>query len=257
MTKFIVIASAKGGVGKTTTAINLASALIGFGREVILVDANLTTPNVSVYLGAPKVPVSLHDVLSGKKHIKDAIYIHRNGLKVVPASISFHEKANLSYLSHAIMSLSGSADIVIIDTAAGLGIEAINAIKSGDEIIIITTPDLAAVTDALKTVKICKSNDKKIMGVVVNRAREDDFEVAKSNIEFILEHPVISMIPEDDTVRQANYLKTPVTFSHPTSPSSIGYKKLAAKMLGEKYVESIEKKDGLFDYALKRVGLKP
>ncbi|MFH0875975.1 MAG: cell division ATPase MinD [archaeon] len=259
MTKFIVIASGKGGVGKTTTAINLASAFLGFGREVILVDANLSTPNVGIYLGAPKVPVSLHDVLEGKKPIGESIYIHRSGLKVVPASISLKNIniKNIGLLSHYILSLAGSADIVIIDTAAGLGSEALHGIRAGDDVIIITTPDLASVTDALKTVRLCEQNKKKIIGVLVNRAKEDDFELAKANIEYILEHPVLAMIPDDDTVRQANHLKSPVTYSHPQSSSSIGYKKLAAKLLGEKYVESIEKKEGMLEYALKRIGINP
>ncbi|MBU0758098.1 MAG: cell division ATPase MinD [Nanoarchaeota archaeon] len=259
MTKFIVVASSKGGVGKTTTAINLATALHGFGREIILVDANISTPNVGIYLGASKVPITLHDVLSAEKPLSDSIYILRSGLKVIPASISISDqkKARHELLGKYLQQLAGKAEIVIIDSAAGLGGEMISAIKTGDEIIIITTPDLASVTDALRTVRVCRDHNKKILGIIVNRVREDDFEIAKSNIEFILEHPIIALIPEDDTIRQANHLKSPVTYSHPNAPSSVSYKKLAAKILGVKYVESIEKDDSMFDYVLKTIGLKP
>ncbi len=259
MTKFIVIASGKGGVGKTTTAINLATALLSYGRDVVLVDANLSTPNVGLYLGAPKVPVTLHDVLAGKKSLKDAVYIHRNGLKVIPSSLSISdiEKTNVNLLKHHLSGLHGYADMVIIDTAAGLGREVAAAVDAGDEVVLVTTPHLAAVTDALKTVRLCQGHGKKIAGVILNRVKEDDFEMAKANIEYILEHPVLAMIPEDDTVRQAGHLRTPVTFSHPSAAASVSYKKLAAKMLGEKYVESIEKKDSMMDYVLKRIGLKP
>jgi septum site-determining protein MinD len=259
MTKFFVIASGKGGVGKTTTAINLASALNSFGREVILVDANLSTPNVGIYLGSSKVPISLHDVISGEKHITEAMYLHRNGLKVIPASISVEAIKDIepNLLEKYLVELSGKAEIVIIDSAAGLGNETLAGIKSGDEVIIITTPDLASVTDALKTIKLCEKHNKKIFGVIINKVKEDDFEMAKENIEYILENPVIAMIPEDDKVRQSHYLKNPVTYSHPNSPASVGFKKLASKILGEKYVESIEKEDSIFDYVLKSIGLKP
>ena len=69
MSKLITITSGKGGVGKTTTAINLGAALNAFGKDVVVLDANLTTPNVGLHLGAPLVPVSLNHVLSGKANI--------------------------------------------------------------------------------------------------------------------------------------------------------------------------------------------
>src|SRR3990167_1644228 len=97
MTKVITITSGKGGVGKTTTAINLAAAINSFGKEVIVVDANLTTPNVGLHLGAPIVPVSLNHVLSGKADITDAIYEHESGTKIVPSSLSVKELRNLDH----------------------------------------------------------------------------------------------------------------------------------------------------------------
>ncbi len=259
MTKFFVIASGKGGVGKTTTAINLASAINSFGHEVILVDANLSTPNIGIYLGSTKVPISIHDVLAGKKPITDAIYLHRHGIKVVPASLSIKEQESVQHnlLETYIRELAGKAEVVIIDSAAGLDGETVSAIRAGDEVIIITTPDLASVTDALKTVKLCEKNDKKIFGVIINKAKKDDFEMDKANIEYILEHPVIAMIPQDDLVRQSIHVKTPVTYSHPNSKSSVAFKKLAAKIIGEEYAESVEEKESVMDSIMKGIGIKP
>jgi len=77
MAKIITITSAKGGVGKTTTSINLGAALNAFGHDVVIVDANLTTPNVGLHLGAPIVPISLNHVLNGKADIEDAIYLRQ------------------------------------------------------------------------------------------------------------------------------------------------------------------------------------
>ena len=82
MTKFIAIMAGKGGTGKTTTSVNLGAALSYFGKDVVIVDANLTTPNVGIHLGVPVVPIHLHHVLQGKNKINEAIYIHPAGPKI-------------------------------------------------------------------------------------------------------------------------------------------------------------------------------
>src|SRR3989338_3244179 len=144
MTKVITITSGKGGVGKTTTAINLATALNSFGKEVIIVDGNLTTPNVGLHLGAPIVPVSLNHVLLGKAEIGDAIYEHESGTKVVPSSLSIKELRRLDHgkLKEVSRKLKKIADYVILDSAAGLGEEAIAAMEAADELIIVTNPEI-------------------------------------------------------------------------------------------------------------------
>ncbi len=258
MTKFIVIASSKGGVGKTTTAINLGTALTVFGREVIIVDCNISTPNVSLYLGAPNVPITLHDVLNRNKKITDALYMHSHGLKIVPASPSVKNKGKIDYkkLTKLIKNLSGMADFIIMDSSAGINDESISAIKMGDEILVVSTPELPAVCDALRTIKTAKEHKKKVSGVILTRVYEDELELTKKDVETLLETPVVGIIPEDETIREAVKMKSPVTHSHPNSPSSLGYKQLAAELLGEKYVESVEEKDSTFDYMLKRLGLK-
>ncbi len=257
MTKFIVIASSKGGVGKTTTAINLGTALTVFGRDVIVVDANLDTPNLSLYLGAPNIPLTLHDVLERDKPITDALYQHNHGLKVIPGRTAIKDKK----IDHAkfrklIRELSGHADFIIIDSGPGLTEEAINTMKVGDEILVVSTPELPSVVDALKTIRNAQSHGKKVSGVILTRVYEDQLELSKEDVETMLETPVIGLIPEDETMREAVQMKSPVTHTHPNAPSSLGYKKLAAELLGEKYVESVEKEDSLLDYMLKRLGLR-
>ncbi|MEM2139105.1 MAG: cell division ATPase MinD [Candidatus Woesearchaeota archaeon] len=257
MTKFIVIASSKGGVGKTTTAINLGTALTQFSRDVILVDANLSTPNVSLYLGAPNVPITLHDVLNKNKKITDAMYMSAHGLKIIPASISVKESNKIDYkkLEQLIKSLSGLAEFVIIDTSAGLTDEAITGLKIGDEIIVVSTPELPAVSDALRTIKKAKELGKKVSGLILTRVYEDELELSKKDIEAILETPVMAIIPEDETMREAVRMKSPITHSHPNSAASTSYKELAAKLLGEKYVAGLEQKEEKPDSLLKKLGL--
>lgn len=248
MTRYLCVIGGKGGTGKTTTSINLGAALNSFGKDVTVVDGNLTTPNVGVHLGVPIVPISLHDVLQGKNHISEAVYQHPSGTKIVPASLSVSDlkKTNPTTLKRALKGLYGTTDFVILDSAAGLGKEALLAIDASDEILIITNPELPAITDALKTIKMSEELGKRVAGVIVAKTRGKG-DLSLKNIESILEKPIISVIPDDNSVREALNLKDAVVLTHPKSDVAISYKKLAANLLGQEYNEEVEKiKRGLF-----------
>ena len=234
MGKIITITSGKGGVGKTTTSINLAAALNSFGKETVIVDANLSTPNVGLHLGAPIVPVSLNHVLQGKAKIQDAIYEHESGTKILPSSLSISElrKINHSRLKEVGKKLRKMADFVIYDSAAGLGDEAIAAMESADELIIITNPEIPAVTDALKTAKLIEQLGGDIRGVIVTRARNSKSEMPISNIAEMLELPILGVIPEDKRVQQSLVMKDALVHTFPKCKASIEYKRIAAKLAG-------------------------
>src|SRR3989344_1403655 len=173
MTRVYAIISGKGGVGKTTSTINLGVSLNQLGEQVIIVDGNLTTSNIGIHLGAPIVPITLNHVLSGQAKIEDAIYEHESGTKIIPASLSLKETTDIDYnkLSEISKKLKKITDHVLIDAAAGLGEEAKATIAAADEIIIITNPEMSAVTDALKTIKLAEEMNKIIKGVIINRYR--------------------------------------------------------------------------------------
>jgi len=257
MTRYIGCISAKGGVGKTTTSINLAAALNYFGKDSIVVDANLTTPNVGIYLGSPIVPITLHDVLKGKNKITEAVFMHRSGVKVIPASIALKDakKADPAKLSKVIYDLEGNSDIVIVDGAAGLGKEPQAAMKAAEEIIIITNPEMPAVTDALKTVKLCREMGKKILGVVVTKTNSKNMDMPLKDIENLLETKIIGVIPEDRAVKFSQANKEPVVNSHPKSAAAVQYKRLAAELLEVNYSETIEEK-GFTNWLLRYLGFK-
>ena len=239
MTRYILITGGKGGVAKTTTAVSLGCALNFFGKDVTVVDANLTTPNVGIYLGSPVVPINLHHVLQGKNHISEAVYIHPTGTKIVPASISLDDMKNTKpdRLKHVIRGLKGLTDFVIIDCAAGLGKEALLAIDASDEIIITTNPEMPAIADALKTIRVAEDMGKKILGVVVTRYRNSNDEIPIENIEALLEHKVIAIIPESIEIKESLALRDNVIYTHPTSDASVSYKKLASELCGAPYID--------------------
>jgi len=240
MSKIIAIVSGKGGVGKTTSAINLGVALNKFGKNVVVVDAKLTTPNIGLHLGAPIVPISLYDVLAERNNISDAVYEHHSGTKIVPTSLSLGELNETSFekLSSSLRQLRRLSDIIICDGAAGLGYEAVSVLEACDEIVVITQPELPAVADALKTIKIAESMGKKIAGVVVTRVRNSSDEMSMKNVQSMLDYPILGVIPEDSNVKYALSERDAVVNLFPRSRASVSYKEIAARLIGQEYKES-------------------
>ncbi len=239
MATLITITSGKGGVGKTTSAINLGAALNSFGKEVIILDANLTTPNIGLHLGAPIVPVSLNHVLSGRAKINEAVYEHASGTKIVPSSLSVRDLKKVSKINNGKLKEVGKklrkmADYVIYDSAAGLGVEAISAMEAADELIIVTNPEIPAVTDALKTSKVAKDIGKDVKGVIVTRAKGARTEMSIANIRDMLELPILGVVPEDKNIQAALVMKDALLHTHPYSKASRAYKKIAANLIGKK-----------------------
>jgi septum site-determining protein MinD len=242
MAKIITITSGKGGVGKTTTAINLGAALNAFGRDVIILDANLSTPNVGLHLGAPIVPVSLNHVLLGKARIVDALYEHESGTKIIPSSLSVKELRNVDprKLGEVAKKLKKMAEYIIFDSSAGLGEEAISAMHAGDELIIVTNPEIPAVTDALKASKVIEQLGKEVKGVIVTRVKGHKTEMTIDNVREMLELPILGVVPEDVNMQAALVMKNALIHTHPKSRASRAYRQIAARILGDSnYTEKV------------------
>ncbi|MGC9309079.1 MAG: cell division ATPase MinD [Candidatus Nanoarchaeia archaeon] len=253
MARAIVITSGKGGVGKTTTAINLGAALNKYKQDVIIVDTNLNTPNIGIHLGAPMVPVTLNHVLKGKAEIEEAIYEHSSGTKIVPSSLSVKElaKFNMKKMPQISEALKKSADIVLFDSAAGFGEEVIALYDSCDEIIIVTNPEMPAVTDALKAVKVAREKGKEVKGVIVTRYKNAKYELPLSSIKSMLEAPIIGVIPEDKSVKEALTKRDAVVHTHPRSKVAKKYNEIARKILGPAG-EGLEETKGFFRRLFRR-----
>jgi len=237
MTRLICVSGGKGGVGKTTVTSNLGSALTDFGVDTVVVDANLTNPNLGFHLGIPLYPTTLHDVLKNDAHITEATYIHNSGLRVVPASLSVEDlkKASPNNIGDVLMDAVGEPEIMLIDSAAGLGNESINSIEASDELIIVTNPNLPAVTDALKTANIAEEAGTHVLGVVLNRHTGESHELTAEEVEDMIGHPVVAEIPEHDIMREAVSRKTPIIHHAPDHHMSEKFKVLASDIAGIDY----------------------
>jgi septum site-determining protein MinD len=233
MSRIIGIVSGKGGVGKTTTAVSLSAALAEIGKDVLLVDGNVTTPNINIHLGMPFYPVTLNDVLAKRAKITEAIYPHPDGFRVVPASLSIRElkNTNIEKLNSLMLHLLGKADIVIVDGAAGLGREARTAIEISDEIIIVVNPELTSVTDALRAIKYAEACGVKILGAIVNRKKDKKYELTDKEIEEILGIKIISIVPEDEAIQESISAKRPVVSHRPRSKSAKEFRRLARSIV--------------------------
>jgi len=239
MARIIVINSGKGGVGKTTTAINLGVSLNKLNKEVIIIDANLNTPNIGLQLGAPIVPVTLNHVLNGKAEIEEAIYEHSSGTKIIPSSLSIKEltKFNVKKFPDIVKKLRNISDYIIIDSASGFSEEVIAVLKLADEIIIVTNPEMPAVTDALKAIKVAKKMGKEVNGVIVTRYSGAKYEMPLSAIRSMLETQIIGVIPEDKSVKEALNLRDAVVNTHPRSKVSKKYLEISRRVNGEEVQE--------------------
>lgn len=257
MKKLIVITSGKGGVGKTTTTINLGAAINYFGKDVLIIDGNLTTPNIGIHLNSPEVPISLNHVLLGKADAFEAVYKHESGMKIMPSSLSVKElsKLKMEKMKNFKEDFKKLSDYVIMDSSAGLGTEALSLIQIADELIIVTNPEMPALTDALKTIKMAEQMKKPILGVIVTRVRKNNFEMKPETVKEMLEIPVLGMIPDDISVQEALGLKDAVVHTHPKSNASRAYKEIAAKLLDVEY-DSDNDKESLFKKILKKIKLR-
>lgn len=257
MSKILVITSGKGGVGKTTTAINLGAAINYFGKDVLVIDANLSTPNIGIHLNSPEVPINLNHVLLNKADPVEAIYEHESGLKILPSSLSIKElkKIKPERLKDFKKDFTNIADYVIVDSAAGLGHETESVIDLADELIIVTNPEMPAIADALKVIKLAKEKGKTVLGVIVTRVSKDDIEMQPETVKEMLEVPILGMIPEDLDIKKALNQKDAVVHTHPKSKSSRAYKEIAAKLIDEIY-DSDKDREGVLIRFLKKIGFK-
>ena len=235
-TRKIGIISGKGGVGKTTVTANLGAALAKkFKKNVAVVDCNLTTSHLSLSLGMYYCPVTLNHVLRGESKIRDAIYNHPSGMKIIPASIRLGELVGVdsSKLKKIIKNLHKEADIILLDSSPGLGNEALSTIKASNEIIFVTNPNLPAVTDVIKCRDIIKDLRKKPIGVVVNMVTKKGYELSQREVEVLTELPVIASIPHDNNVHRSLAERVPVVLHKPRSSASKELTKFAGRLVGE------------------------
>jgi cell division ATPase MinD len=234
MGKTIGIVSLKGGVGKTTTVASLGAALNDFGKKVLLIDGNLSAPNLGLHLNIVDPEKTLHDVLNRKANVEEAIYEYE-GFDVLPASLYPKDTVNALKLKDHISGLKKKYDVILIDSSPSLNEETLAVILAADEIFVITTPDHATLSTTIKAVNLAKQRGTPINGIIINKAHNKGFDLSLSDIEDTLEVPVLAVVPYDKHVVRALSFMQPFVKHSPNSDGSVEIKKLAAVISGDKY----------------------
>ena len=230
-TKTIAITSGKGGVGKTNFSASLSIALAQRGASVTLLDADLGLANINVIFGViPKF--NLYHVIKGKKKLKDIIIQVPEGIKIIAGASGFYQLANLDVerRNDFIKSLSDieGDDYMIIDTGAGISHNVLSFVLPADEIIVITTPELTAITDAYGIIKsiVAQSSEKSIK-LIVNRVNSisEGNKVSQKVINIAghflnVKVECIGYIFDDISVVKSVSVQKPFIISHPKSKAS-------------------------------------
>jgi septum site-determining protein MinD len=233
MGRSIGILSLKGGVGKTSVVSALGDALSSFGKQVLLIDGNVSAPNLGLHLNIIDPEVTLHNVLMGQANASKAIYKLDN-FDVIPASI-VGRSVNPLKLRNKIRRLKNNYDLVLLDSPPSLNEETLGVVFASDALLFVTTPDYPTLRMSMKAITVAKQNGVPIIGMVLNKVHQKDFETDIDDIEDMTGVPVMARIPHDIDVLKALSKFIPSTVYKPKSDASIEYKKLAATLIGEKY----------------------
>ena len=234
MAKIIGILSLKGGVGKTSVVSSLGDALAGFGKKVLLVDANYSAPNLGIHWNIINPQVTLHNVLSRTANIKDAIH-SVNNVDIIPSSIFAKTQINPFLLKDKISQVKRKYDFILLDSAPAVNDDVLSVILASNSLIFVTTPDYPTLSSTLKSIKVAKNRGAAIDGLILNKVHNKDFEISIDDIEKTIEAPVLAVIPYDIKVLESLSKFIPFTSHKPRAEGSIEYKKLAGVFTGQKY----------------------
>ncbi|MEM7825068.1 MAG: cell division ATPase MinD [Candidatus Aenigmatarchaeota archaeon] len=236
MVRIIDICSGKGGVGKTTIVANLGITLQNLGKKVAVVDCNLTTSHLSLLFGIYSYPITLNSFLRNESRLEDAIYTHSSGLKIVPASLELKDliDVDITGLKNKLKEVFSDFDIVLLDSAPGLGKEALIALQTADEILFVANPYIPSLIDIIKCSQLINSIESKplALGIILNRVKKKRYEISSDEIRQFTELPIIGNIPEDENILESTNRKTLITVSKRNSPASRAFFEIAAKLVG-------------------------
>lgn len=242
-TRIITVTSGKGGVGKTNVATNMAIAYGQMGKRVILIDADLGLANVNVMMNL--IPqYNLYHVIRKQKKMSEIILDTEYGIRLVAGASGFSKIANLNEeernnFINEMYTLS-DADIIIIDTSAGVSKNVLGFVAAADEVVIVTTPEPTSITDAYGIIKIIATEVDNLninLKMVVNRVgtalegkRVADRMTAIAAQFLNLKVEYLGFIYDDPLVSQSVLRQKPFLIVDPKGKAAVCLKHIVARI---------------------------
>lgn len=244
--RVITVTSGKGGVGKSNVSVNLAIQFKKLGKRVIIFDADFGLANVEVIFGiVPKY--NMFDMIYNSMDIMDILTQGPLGIEFISGGSGVQEllkldRYQLTYMLEKMKELDRLADIIIIDTGAGISDSVLDFVMASNEVLLVTTPEPTAITDAYAVLKAIKKRDpninEKSLNLLVNRTEyhQEGSEIFEklnkvTNRYLDIDLTNIGSLPNDKTLVKAVVEQKPVTMLYPKADVSRGFEILADRMV--------------------------
>ena len=254
--RVITVTSGKGGVGKTNLSLNLAVQLVKQGKKVVVFDADFGLANIEVMLGV-RPRYNLADLMFRGKELTDILTQSEEGINFVSGGSGIQELATMNreqvlFLTSKLVELDQYADVIIVDTGAGIADSVLEFVVASPEVLLVATPEPTSITDAYALLKALNrkpefSKEDTTIKMVSNRVRsaaegEQLYEKMKTVCEKFLDIPVQYMgaVPMDDQVPKAVIRQKPISVIYPDSPAAKGFRQIAEKLLDGEAKETKE-----------------
>lgn len=256
--RVITVTSGKGGVGKSNTAINLAIWMRKMGQRVIILDADFGLANIEIMFGTvPKH--NLCDLIYQGKSIKEIITWGPGDIGFISGGSGIAGMANLSrdYLNYIIQNLTqldAIADVIIIDTGAGISDAVLEFLVASGEILLVTTPEPTSITDSYSLLKALTrhprfSVEESKIKVIANRVSDTEdgevlFDKLNTVVSRYLKIPLsyLGAIPQDEKLSEAVMQQMPIALQNPTAKSARSYEQMAAKLMNKELNQDVKKR---------------
>lgn len=255
MSEVIVITSGKGGVGKTTTAANLGSALSLEKKKTVIVDADIGLRNLDCVMGLEnRIVYDIVDVVEGTCRLKQALIKDKRfeNLYLLPAAQTKDKNAlSEDQMKTLCDNLRESFDYILIDCPAGIEQGFKNAIAGADRAIVVTNPEVSAVRDADRIIGLLEANEMDDIRLVINRIRQDMVKrgdmMNREDIEQLLAIKLIGLVPDDESIIVSTNKGEPAVLD-PKSLAGKSYKEIARRVMGEEIeIHEFEEEVNFFD----------